>query len=138
MKKLITCIIAIVAATSIATAAGPRKAKSLEKLGNQLERITNFLDEKGDEIAEGKKSALEHRASILELQIEVRAAVRAALAELDEDATKEEVREAVHAARVQFKDQFQALKEERRALRAERRANREDAEEEVEDSTPEG
>lgn len=133
MKKLITFIIAFAAAASIATAAGPRHGKSLEKLGNQLDRISNFLEEKGDEIGEGKKAALEHRASVLDLQIQVREAVREAVGELEEGATREEVKEAVHAVRVQFKDQFQSLKEERRSLREERRANREAAEE----STPE-
>lgn len=138
MKKLITFIIAFAAATSIATAAGPRFGESLGKLSSQLERINTVLGDEEKEISDGRRAALEHRAEMLALQIDVRKAVKEAVQGLEEDATKEEIKAVVHGVRVQFKDQFQALKEERRAIRAERRANREVVEEEAGEEVVEG
>lgn len=135
MKKLIAFIIAFAATASILTAAPERKGRDLQK---QIDRINNFIEEKGDELGEGKAAALQHRLSVLELQQTVRAQVKEAVAALGEEATKEEIKEAAKAVRVEYKDQFQALKEERRTLREERKAVRDAAEEETEESTPEG
>jgi len=140
MKKLIAFIIAFAATASIVTA-GPlqRKGRDLQK---QIDRINNFIEERGDDLAEGKAAALEHRLAVLELQQTVRAEVKEAVdalkEEYGEDLTREQVKEAVMDIRVSYKDQFMALKEERRALRQARRDARDAAEEETEESTPEG
>ncbi|MBK1879594.1 hypothetical protein [Pelagicoccus mobilis] len=135
MKKLVTFIIAFAATASILTAAPERKGRDLQK---QIDRINAVIEEKGDDLAEGKAAALQHRLAVLELQQAVRAEVKEVVEGLGEDATKEDIKEAAKEVRLTYKDQFQALKEDRRTLREERRANREAVEEEVEESTPEG
>lgn len=126
MKKLITLILAATVLSSIASAATTFRGK--RGLDKQLERIEAVLGDTERDLSEQKRAFLERRAEVLELQVEVRAALRAAVAELGDDATKGELKAAHQAVREQYKEQFTALKEERRAERDERRGARETVE----------
>ncbi len=123
MKKLITLILAATVLSSFASAGTTFRGK--RGLDKQLERVQAVLGDTERDLSEQKRAFLERKAEVLELQVEVRTALRAAIAELGEDATQEEIQAARHAVREQYKDQFAAMKEERRAEREARRAARE-------------
>ncbi len=127
MKKLITLILAATVLASFASA--EKSFKGVKGLDKQLERIEAVLGDTERDISEKKRGYLERRAEVLELQLEVRAAMKSAVEELGEEATEEELKAARQAVREEYKEQFQAMKEERRAEREERKAARE---------TPEG
>lgn len=123
MKKLITLFLAATVLASFASAATSFKGK--RGLDKQLERIEAALGNTERDLSEQKRGFLERRAEVLELQLEVRAALKTAVSELGEDATEEELKAARQAVREQYKEQFQAMKAERRAEREERKAARE-------------
>lgn len=123
MKKLITILLAATMVGSLANAATSfRGNRGLDK---QLERIEAALGNTERDMSEQKRAFLERRQEVLQLQLEVRDALRTAVSDLGEDATEEEIKAARHAVREQYKEQFTAMKEERRAERDERRAARE-------------
>ena len=73
---------------------------------------------------------LNERKEMLELQVQIRDALRAAIHDLGEAATDEQREEARRAIREEFAGQFRELKDARRAVREERREARHGAEEE--------
>lgn len=122
MKKLITLVIAAAAIGSIASGATVRNKKGIEK---QLTRIEAVLGDTERGLTEQKRAFLQDRQEVLQLQLQVRDAVRAAVADLGADATEEQIKAARQAVREQYKEQFAAIKEQRRAAHKERKSARE-------------
>ncbi len=122
--KYLSVLIAFVIATS-ASFAQEDLRDGLERpaVDTVIERIKAALE--GD-LSDRRKAYLEHRLAYIELHAEIRAALRVAIADLGEDATRDERKEAHLAIRDQFSDQMHAIKDARRDLVRKRRANRGD------------
>ncbi len=115
MKKLITLVLVGSVLSSFASAGTSFRGN--RGLNQQLDRVQAVLGDAECDLTGQRRAFLERRAEVLELQLEVRAALDDAVAELGEDATLEEIQAARQAVREQYRDQFAAMKEERRAER---------------------
>ena len=92
-----------------------------------LDRINAALEER-EGLSEKKIAYLEQRRDLLSFQLEMRTALRAALSELADDATKEERKAAVRSVREQFTEDLEGIKQKRRQFMKSRRANRDSGE----------
>lgn len=122
MKKLVTLVIAAAAIGSIASAATITSKRGIEK---QLTRIEAVLGDTERGLSEQKRAFLQDRQEVLQLQLQVRETMRAAVADLGDAATEEQIKAARQAVREQYKEQFAAIKEQRRAEHKERKSARE-------------
>lgn len=126
MKKLITLIVALSALASLSTAA-PFRGGSYGGLEKQLERIDAVLGKTDSDLSERKRAFLANRQEMLTLQLEVRDAMRDALAD-HENLSREEIEAAREEVRNQYRERFETFKEERRTERRERMGPRGTAE----------
>ncbi|MEM9160039.1 MAG: hypothetical protein AAGB46_13420 [Verrucomicrobiota bacterium] len=126
MKKLVLLVIAFAISGSFAF--GQERERRLPDIDKQLERIENALAD--EDISDRKKAFLEDKKELLTLQQSFRDAVRAAVEDLGEEATVDDIRAAKRGVREDFADDFRAYKESRREAARERREARRDAAEE--------
>jgi len=99
----------------------------MKKQEAMLDRINAALEER-EGLSEKKIAYLEQRRDLLSFQLEMRTALRAALSELADDATKEERKAAVRSVREQFTEDLEGIKQKRRQFMKSRRANRDSGE----------
>ena len=99
----------------------------MKKQEAMLDRINAALEER-EGLSEKKIAYLEQRRALLSFQLEMRTALRAALSELADDATKEERKAAVRSVREQFTEDLEGIKQKRRQFMKRRRANRDSGE----------
>ncbi len=119
--KYLTTLLAFVL-TSTATFAVDRPERHRPRTDAMIERIKAALDR--GELSERRQAYLEHRLSYLELHKEIRTAVRDAIADLGDDATRVERKAAMEEVRATFSDQLQDLKDARRDAVKKRRHRR--------------
>ncbi len=92
-----------------------------------LDRINADLEDR-EGLSDKKIAYLEQRRDLLGFQIEMRTALRAAMSELADDATKEERKAAVQSVREQFAEDLEGFKQKRSKFMKRRRANRDSGE----------
>jgi len=125
MKKYLLSLIAFGILSSAAFAKIERpKMKRQEAM---LDRINAALEDR-EGLSDKKIAYLEQRRDLLGFQIEMRTALRAALSELADDATKEERKAAARSVREQFAEDLEGIKQKRRQFMKRRRANRDSGE----------
>ncbi|MGK0241157.1 MAG: hypothetical protein ACI92G_004649 [Candidatus Pelagisphaera sp.] len=116
MKKYITLLIAVAITSSFAFAVDGERPERHKRptLAEQIERIGGILE--NEDISDRKKAYLENRLAVMEIQSDFRAAVKAKMAELSEEATKEERHEAMKTVRESFADALDGMKVSRREV----------------------
>jgi hypothetical protein len=119
MKKYITLLIAVAITSSFAFAVDGERPERPERpkrptLAEQIERIGGILE--NEDISDRKKAYLENRLAVMEIQRDFRTAVKAKMAELSEEATKEERLEAMKTVRESFADALDGMKVSRREV----------------------
>ncbi|MBT3483427.1 MAG: hypothetical protein HN457_18585 [Opitutales bacterium] len=113
MKKYITLLLAVGITSSLAFAAPDRPDRPKRPtLQDQIERIGGILEDA--DISDRKKAYLEGRLAVLEIQSEFRAAVKAKMTELGDEATKKQRQDAMVVVRESFKENMDGLKNTRR------------------------
>ncbi|MFL3659480.1 MAG: hypothetical protein ACJ07L_15685, partial [Opitutales bacterium] len=98
-------------------------------LQDQIERVGGILEDA--DISDRKKAYLEGRLAVLEIQSEFRAAVKAKMTELGDEATKKQRHDAMVVVRESFKENMDGLKNTRRDKFERRRHLRKKAGEEA-------
>ena len=116
MKKYITLLVAVAITSSFAFAADRERPDRPKRptLEEQIERIGGILEDAG--ISDRKKAYLENRMAVLGIQSEFRAAVKAKIADLGDEATRDARHEVMKGLREDFKVALDGLKVNRREL----------------------
>ncbi len=123
MKKLTVLLMAIAISSSMVSAvefARPR----MDGIDKQRERIAAILEDADAELSERKRAYLQQRLEILDIQSDFRTALRDAISELGEDATREERSDVVRSVRDTFAERFEEIKDRRRDATTHRRNQR--------------
>ncbi len=125
MKKYILALIALALTSNIALALDGERPRRPSILDRQILRIGELIE--AGELSAEREAYLQARLGILSIQRDFRTAVKAAMQELGEEATREERRAAMEGVREQFADQLVVLKDTRRSFIDKRRERHQQA-----------
>ena len=112
MKKYITLLVAVAVTSSFAFAAERPERPDRSTLEEQIDLIGGILE--GTELSDRKRAYLENRVAVMEIQSEFRAALKARMAEIEEDISKEKRHDIMKGLREEFKGALGELKVNRR------------------------
>ena len=121
MKKYLLALLALALTSNVAFALDGERPRRPGILDRQIERIGNILEDETVDMSDERRAYLSARLDILLVQQEFREAVKAAMQELGEDATREQRRAAMEGVREDFADKLDVLKDKRRAFMDKRR-----------------
>lgn len=121
MKKYLIALVALALTSNIAFALDGERPRRPGILDRQIERIGDLLEDETVDMSDERRAYLEARLGILGVQRDFREAVKAAMQELGEDATREERRAAMEGVRDDFADKLDVLKDARRSFIDKRR-----------------
>lgn len=123
MKKYIAVLLALAVTSTVGFAQGDDIERPKR---HGLDRIIIRVQEALENVEPDsrREAFLERRLEFLSLQLEIRAALRAAIAELGENATDEEREAARDNVRDQFSEEIDAIKDARRDKARKRRTDR--------------
>ena len=127
MKKYLIALVTLALTSNFAFALDGERPDRKSLLERQIDRISSLIE--SGELTQERADYLNARLEVLNLQKDFRDAVKAAMQELGEEATREERRAAMEGVREDFAEQLDTLKDARRAFFDKRRRLHRDSKE---------